>query len=78
MKAISKRDCNVVLYVDMNAVSLNNVMVEKGGEVTGEVHKDKPIHTSVLKEFLGDRCVIFFNEGYYIPCFSNDFEFVEE
>ena len=78
MKAIAKHECTVALYVDLNAPSLTRVSVSQGEEITGEVHEDKRITTSELSEVLGERCVTFFGEGYYIPCFEKDFEFIEE
>lgn len=76
MKAIAKHDCTVTLYLNLNSISFNFRPINKGGSVEGEIFEDEKLN-GIMKDVLGDRCVTFICDGFYIPTYSKDFKFVK-
>ena len=77
MEAIAKHDCSVTLTTSLDMLSLNRMMVRKGDKISFPVYLDKEI-TGQVAEAIGNRTVVFIDNGILIPTYSKDFDYVED
>lgn len=77
MKAIAKHDCSVTLTLDLNTLSLNRIGVKKGDVLEYPIREDKELKMPISKH-LGERSVIFEMDGWLVPTYSKDFDYIED